>query len=100
MAKTKSKEENKAPANDTPKYGIKDLAKQMDLKEASVRVKLRNAGVAKTGKAYGWNTKSELEDVASQLAPAEKPVKEKKAPAKKAAAKKAPAKKAAKKKAA
>lgn len=77
MAKAKTKEKaspkakapkaEKAPAAETHKYGIGDLAKILDLKEASVRVKLRNAKVPKTGKAYGWNTKGELEEVAKQL---------------------------------
>lgn len=61
-----AKEAKSAPA-DAPKYGIQDLAKMLDLKEASVRVKLRNSNVAKSGKSYGWNNKADLEAVAKQL---------------------------------
>jgi hypothetical protein len=49
------------------KYGVKDLAQALGIKETSVRVKLRNAEVPKAGKSYGWNSKKELEDVAKQL---------------------------------
>jgi hypothetical protein len=49
------------------KFGVTDLAEKLDIKEASVRVQLRNKGVAKAGKSYGWNTKAELEEVAKQL---------------------------------
>lgn len=66
-AKKPAPKEAKAPAADTPKYGIQDLAKMLDLKEASVRVKLRNSNVAKSGKSYGWNSKADLEAVAKQL---------------------------------
>ena len=59
------------------KYGVADLAEKLDLEPASVRVKLRNAGVDKAGKAYGWNTKSELDEVVDQLK-AEKPKADKK----------------------
>lgn len=61
-----AKEAKSAPA-DAPKYGIQDLAKMLDLKEASVRVKLRNSNVAKSGKSYGWNNKADLEAVAKTL---------------------------------
>lgn len=66
-AKASPAKEAKAPAADAPKYGIQDLAKMLDLKEASVRVKLRNSNVAKSGKSYGWNNKADLEAVAKQL---------------------------------
>lgn len=49
------------------KYGVGDLAEKLELEQASVRVKLRNANVAKAGKAYGWNTKKELDEVVEQL---------------------------------
>ena len=89
MAKAGQKEEV-AKTADAPKYGIKDLAKVMNLKEASVRVKLRKSNINKCGKAYAWNSKNELEEVASKLGPADKPAKKTapKTPAKKAAAKK------------
>lgn len=64
------------------KFGVEDLAEALDIKPASVRVQLRNKGIEKAGKAYGWNTKAELKEVIDELkAPAEEK------PAKKAAKK-------------
>lgn len=77
------------------KYGVADLADKLGVNEATARVKLRNGGVEKVGKSYGWNSDKELNSVVNQLKDAggdKAP-----APAKKAAAK-APAKKAAPKK--
>ncbi len=75
------------------KYGVEDLASLMGVESATVRVWLRNHGVKRTGRSYGWNTKSELDALVKQrdegAAPA--PAKAKKAtPAK--AKKVAPAK--------
>lgn len=55
----------KAAKSDAPefKYGVHDLAKMAGLKEASVRVALRNKGIKKAGQSYGWNTKDELQAV-------------------------------------
>lgn len=53
----------------------------MGILPASVRVGLRNKDVKKAGKAYGWNSKEEMEKVAAKLR------------AEVAAPKKAPAKK-------
>jgi hypothetical protein len=68
-ADTKGKAAEKEVKEKTPefKYGVSDLAEKLDIKEASVRVQLRNKGVAKAGKSYGWNSKSDLDDVVSQL---------------------------------
>ena len=35
------------------KYGVKDLAEELGIKETSVRVQLRNKGIEKSGKSYG-----------------------------------------------
>jgi hypothetical protein len=80
MAKLKKAEKTEAPAEKVAeektekaakepefKYGVKDLAAALGIKETSVRVKLRNAEVPKAGKSYGWNSKKELEEVAKQL---------------------------------
>lgn len=70
------------------KYGVADLAQLLGIKDASVRVGLRNKNIRKAGKSYGWNTKAELEEVADKLrgdekvkkaAASEKPAKTKKA---------------------
>jgi hypothetical protein len=49
------------------KFGVEDLAEELGLKATSVRVKLRNAGVEKAGKSYGWNSKKELQEVIDSL---------------------------------
>lgn len=49
------------------KFGISDLAEKLGIKEASVRVQLRNKGIKKDGKSYGWDTKAELQEVVDQL---------------------------------
>lgn len=67
------------------KYGVNELADLLGIEPASVRVSLRNKNVKKAGRAYGWNTKAELDEVAAKL---KAPVKAAKA----APAEKAPAK--------
>lgn len=59
------KPEKKEP--ERPKYGVVQLAEALGTKPASVRVRLRNHGVPKNGKTYGWNTQKELEAVIKQL---------------------------------
>lgn len=81
--------------NDTPKYGIQDLADALGIAPASARVRLRNEGIEKSGRSYGWNTKSELDALVKQLKA--KPEKEPKAEAAPKATGKADAKPAAKK---
>ena len=49
------------------KFGVSDLAEKLGIKEASVRVQLRNKGIEKDGKSYGWDTKAELQEIADQL---------------------------------
>lgn len=70
-----------------------ELAEHMGIEPASVRVKLRNSGIEKTGRSYGWNTKKEMEQVAKDLkasAPEPAPAADEK-PAKKPRGKKAAA---------
>lgn len=56
-----------AAASEDMKYGVNELAKELGIKPASVRIKLRTAGVDKAGKSYGWNTKKEFDAVVKQL---------------------------------
>ena len=65
--KAAEKAPEKAPKNDTPKYGIAELAEAMGVEPASARVKLRAAGIEKNGGRYGWDTKAELQEVVSKL---------------------------------
>lgn len=69
VATEKSSAEKAVATEKTPefKYGVSDLAEALNIKPASVRVKLRNAEVAKNGKSYGWNSKADLQAVINQL---------------------------------
>lgn len=49
------------------KFGVEDIADELGIKPASVRVQLRNKGIEKAGKSYGWNSKSELKEVIDQI---------------------------------
>lgn len=72
------------------KFGIEDMADHLGIEPASVRIKLRNANIAKKaagGTRYGWKTKSDLEADGKVLkdtkaAPAKKEKAEKPAKAK------------------
>lgn len=50
-----------------PKYGINELAKELNVEPASARVKLRKHGIEKVGGRYGWNTKAELDALVKKL---------------------------------
>lgn len=71
MAKDKKSEKIDAKAEKTAerefKYGVEDLAEELGIKPASVRVQLRNKGIEKAGKQYGWNSKAELKEVIEQI---------------------------------
>ena len=88
MAKAASKEVKTTTAEEF-KYGVNDLADALDIEAASVRVKLRSAGIEKAGRSYGWNSQKEFDRVVKEL----KAVKS--APREKAETTKAPAKKTA-----
>ena len=51
------------------KFGVADVAKAMGINDASARVQLRNKGIKKAGKSYGWNTKDEVAEVVAKLRP-------------------------------
>lgn len=63
------------------KYGVEYIAEELGIKPASVRVQLRNKGIDKAGKSYGWNSKTDIKEVIDQLK-TEKPAKEDDKPAK------------------
>ena len=47
-------------------FTIAEAAKEAGLSEAHLRLKLRNAKVKKTGKSYGWDSKTAMmKDVGS-----------------------------------
>jgi hypothetical protein len=49
------------------KYGVRELAKELGVQEASARVALRNKGIPKTGKSYGWNSQDEMKRVVAKV---------------------------------
>ena len=68
MADTKKKPAAKKPAAKKPAakadksteggYGVSYLAEKHGIAEATVRVKLRDAGVEKEGKSYSWSSQA------------------------------------------
>jgi len=64
--KKNGKSEKKAAA-EKPKYGVLELAEALEIEPATVRVKLRNEGIKKSGKSYGWDTKAAFDKVIAQL---------------------------------
>ena len=64
--KAKAAAKAKAPVEQM-KYGVAEIANALSIKAASARVRLRNAGVAKSGKSYGWNSQKDLDAVVKQL---------------------------------
>ena len=106
MAKAdkKSKKADKAEAKSEKqaerefKFGVEDIAKELGIKPASVRVQLRNKGIEKAGKSYGWNSKSELKEVIEQIRSGSSDDDEDETPRKAKKAKKAKAKKGSSKK--
>lgn len=69
-AETKTKEKPAKAPVETFKYGVAELADKLDIAPESVRVQLRNKGIAKAGKSYGWNTKDDFQAVIDKLRPA------------------------------
>jgi hypothetical protein len=62
----KAEKETKAEEREFT-FGVEDIAEELGIKPASVRVQLRNKGIDKAGKSYGWNKKSELKEVIDQI---------------------------------
>lgn len=66
--KAKQEVEDDAPeAEATKKYGISDLCEILESEPHLVRARLRAEGIEKAGKRYGWDTKSELQEVVDTL---------------------------------
>lgn len=102
MAKKGKKEKVEAKAEKVAerefKFGVEDIADELGIKPASVRVQLRNKGIEKAGKSYGWNSKSELREVIDQIRSGSSDEDEDETPKKAKKAKGAKAKKASSKK--
>lgn len=69
-AKGEGKETNKKtapPQPPKPKYGVPELATALEMEPTSVRVKLRQLGIPKNGKVYGWDTKDAMGEVIAKI---------------------------------
>jgi len=66
-AKTEKAKPTPPPQPPKPKFGVPELAEVMGVKPSSVRVRLRNAGIEKSGKLYGWDTKTAMMEVVAKL---------------------------------
>ena len=89
-AKAAAAKETPAPV-EKPEFGVAELAEALGIEPTSVRVKLRNAEIEKTGRSYSWPNQKAFDAVVKQLksTPAPAAKEEKPAPA----PKKAPPKK-------
>lgn len=93
MAKNEKTAKAPAAANtESFKYGVSDVADALEVNEATARMKLRNAGIEKAGRSYGWDKQSDLKEVITKLKSGEKVEKPK--PKVKAAGTETPARKA------
>ena len=81
------------PVHEKPEFGVAELAEALGFEPTSARVKLRNAGIEKSGRSYSWPNQKALDAVVKQLkATPDKPAKTEK-PAADEKPKKAPPKK-------
>lgn len=65
MAKAAAKKVEKP--QDEFEFTVDDLAKELDILPTSARVSLRNNGIEKAGRTYGWNSKKEFDEVVAAL---------------------------------
>lgn len=56
------------PPVEKPEFGVDALAKEMGVEVATVRVKLRNAGIEKGGRTYDFKSASGVKQMAKKLA--------------------------------
>ena len=77
-----AKKKSNLPERPKYKYGVEQLADKLGIEPASVRVKLRAAGIEKAvGGVYGWDDKGDFDEVVEELKGEKKETK-KAAPAK------------------
>jgi SNF2 family DNA or RNA helicase len=89
-SKKDTRKKTTPPPFEKPDYGVDYLAEQLDVETTTVRVKLRSAGIKKSGRVYDFGTKKEADEVVKQLrAIKDKPAKKKPAAKKPATTKKA-----------
>lgn len=71
-APAEKKKPTPPPQPPKPNFGVPELAAALGVKGTSVRVRLRAAGIPKSGKVYGWDTKEEMQAVIDKLQAASK----------------------------
>ncbi len=71
-ATTSKKGAGNLPAKESYKYDVAALAKELGIKEASARIRLRSGGIEKAGRQYGWDTDKAFKEVVSKLKKTEK----------------------------
>jgi hypothetical protein len=71
MAKKPAAKKPSTKKDGEMKFGIEHFAKELGIEPASARVRLRNAGVKRAGKGYGWPTKEAMLKDVERAAPRE-----------------------------
>lgn len=66
-AKKAAAKKKAPPQQPKPEYGLPELAKALDVEEATARAKLRTAEIEKDGRYYDFGSKAGLEKVVKQL---------------------------------
>lgn len=69
---TEKKVKKGPPKLEMPEFGIQKVAKALGVDERTVRVKLRNAGIEKTGRTYDFKNQAGVDKVVKQLSKKEK----------------------------
>jgi len=65
--KGKGTSKGKAAPAESHEYGVDYLADKTGLLPATIRRHLRDQGVAKDGKVYGWSKKSEVDAIVKKI---------------------------------
>jgi hypothetical protein len=66
-AKSAPAKKSNLPEREEYEYDVNTLAEDLEIEPASVRVKLRNAGIEKAGRSYGWDSKRDYDSVLKKL---------------------------------
>lgn len=65
--KEKTSNRKAPPQMPKPKYGIPELAEAMGVEPATVRQKLRSAGIEKSGRVWDFGSAAEVKKLAKEL---------------------------------
>lgn len=67
VVKKKAAKSNGRQQKSEIKFGVRQLAKHMGVEDATVRLRLRDAGVKKSGKSYDFESDAGVKKVAVKL---------------------------------